>query len=360
MSSRSSNEFGNGIGQLILICVIFGLIVTIGVWVGGPILSVYTYANGWKKTSGLVKAGAIILPIIGAVFVFASIAQGELGSWGPLQILLTLSPIVSLGIVWLAYNKAQTPVMPQLVAAAGQSGEPTSESIELFNRAVDKWNQGNKSDDQQKLDVASDLALAIKEANAPFPRAHAYLAMLFNDMGKEDEAEAHANAALQQNPNEFLAQVVKIDVVLTGVKVVDLHPGNFVHVEMYNRGDLAEQVVGSVIGTVVGTASKSAVSLFTVGSASGSQGAFRREAGKLITIFGNVSETNTNNDEYLMMTDTLIGLGDMIKDTSQLTDMRRNLYSAVLQAPIDKLAEQGQAKVIQVRQKAQGRLLLLK
>lgn len=252
-----------------------------------------------------------------------------------------------------------------LRAQASQSfqfTEPTVEARGHLQQAIDKWNSADKdgANDILKLDVASELALAIKKANAPFPRAHAYLAMILNDMGKEDEAEKHASIALQQNPNEFRAQLIKIDLALKGVRIVNLRPGHFVHLETESRGDLTDQVAGNVLGTIIGTAGKSLVTLFAAGSAAVTQGKFSGEVERLIHIFRNRITTETSADEYLMMAETLISLGDMIKDVSPLGDIRRGLYAAITRSSVDRISQQGHEKEIEnVRHKAEGRLLLL-
>lgn len=241
-------------------------------------------------------------------------------------------------------------------------GQPSREAEEHFQRAIEKWNgaKNDNADDILKLDVASELALAIKKANAPFPRAHAYLAMILNDMGNDADAERHANIALLQNPNEFRAQLIKIDTALKGVKIVKLRPGDFVHVEDYGRGDMAEKVVGTALVSLVGTATKSLASVLAAGSASATQNNFRREAEKLIAIFRNVCVSNTDAKEYLMMGETLVALGDMIKETPQLRDVRRMLYTEVISVSIENLESQGHEKgIANTRTKAEGRLLLL-
>jgi tetratricopeptide (TPR) repeat protein len=82
--------------------------------------------------------------------------------------------------------------------------EPAPEAIEHFDRAAEMVRAAGEEDesaDTLKFDVASELALAIHKANAPFPRAHTLLAMVLNELGDDKRAGHHANLALQQDPN---------------------------------------------------------------------------------------------------------------------------------------------------------------
>jgi len=199
----------------------------------------------------------------------------------------------------------------------------------------------------------------VKKANAPFPPAYALLATMMNEMGKDSEAERYARIALQQDPNEFRAQLVLIDVAVEGVQLINLRPGHFVHFEGHNRGDLAEQVVLSAVGTVLGTAVKSISTLAQSGWAANKQAKFKDELERLIVIFRNLCETNTDPNEFIFMGQTLIDFGDWIKDWS-LFGGRPDLYSPVANANVEKLGEAAKEKeVMAVIHKAQGRLLVL-
>lgn len=259
------------------------------------------------------------------------------------------------------FHTSQTIQSPNLSSQSFTQNEPTPEAVEHFDRAVDMLQKSGsgKLDDTLKLDVASELALAVKKADAPFPAAYALLAMMMNEMGKDADAERYARIALQQNPNEFRAQLVLIDVAVENVQILNLRPGHFLHFESPKGRDLAEQIVGSAVGTILGTAVKSASTLAQSGWAANKQAKFKDELVRLIMIFKNCCETNTDSNEFIFMGETLIGLGDWIKDLS-LFGGRPDMYSPVANANIEKLRETAKEKeVIAVINKAQGRLLVL-
>jgi hypothetical protein len=239
---------------------------------------------------------------------------------------------------------------PSTPTSAAQQSDPAPEAIEHFNRAIDMWNNAEESrrDDTLRNDVASELALALKKANAPFPRAYALLAMYLNDLGDDQRAEWHADRALQQNPNEFRAQLVRIDVALKGVKIAKVSAGDVIAL-----GGRPQDAVGETLGRMTGAA-------IAKTRAGMSQANFKRELERLVQIYRNVCLSNDDVDEYLMMSEALIGLGDFIKDVP-MPGGRPNLYVEVVNAPTNNLQiterEQG---VTDVRRKAEGRSLLFR
>ncbi len=79
-------------------------------------------------------------------------------------------------------KKQTAPTVPETIRP---QAELSPKAIEHFNRAIGLWNdtEESKRNDTLRRDVCSELALAIKKASAPFPRAHALLAMYLNDLG---------------------------------------------------------------------------------------------------------------------------------------------------------------------------------
>ena len=248
----------------------------------------------------------------------------------------------------LLVEKASPP--PPAPSPTIQSTEPSTEAIEHFNRAIDKWNntEESKRDDNLRRDICAELALAIKKASAPLPRAHALLAMFLNDLGDDKNAAYHANIALQQNPDEFRAQLVRIDVALKGVKVTKVRGRDLIE---FSGG--FDNMYWGTVGRLFGAGISSLSSRST-------QASFKNEVVRLAQIFKNVCKTNTDVDEYLMMAQALIALGDFIKDVP-MPGGRPNLYLEVLSAPTEQLDKVGQEeKILEVRRMAEGRSLLFK
>jgi len=218
-----------------------------------------------------------------------------------------------------------------------------------------------KIDDALKLNAASEVALAIKKSSAPFPSAHALLATLWNELGNDDRAELHADIALKENPYEFRAQLIKIDLTLKGVKIINLRPGDFVYFDRENYGkDAVDQVFGKVVGSAFGTVSKSIGTIFAAGSAVASQNKFVNEVEKLISIYKINCAKETDRDEYLMMAETMLGLADMLFKEPSMRSIRNKVWMAVAETVPVKLYQAGNDKEIQnVRRRAEGRLALV-
>lgn len=228
------------------------------------------------------------------------------------------------------------------------NSEPSAEAMEHFNRAMNIWGNTEESkwDDNLRRDVCSELALAVHKANAPFPRANAVLAIFFNELGDDNKADYYARTALHQNPNEFRAQVVRLDVSVKGVRIAKITPGHII-----GQGRKFEDVVAGTVGNIIGIG-------IAAGHAGITQSNFKNEVIKLVQIFRNVCQTNTDADEFLMMANGLISLGDFIKDMP-MPGERPNLYAEVLNAPIDKLDKTNREEEIQeVLRRAEGRTLL--
>ena len=237
--------------------------------------------------------------------------------------------------------------LPELPVAT--LSEPSSEAREHLERAyqmLEQVSDGRKLDDPYKLDIASELALAIHTAGAPFPRAHSLLAVVLNDLKDDKRALYHAQQALQYQPNEFRAQLVKIDVGLKDVKILNLKPGDFIELK------------GSFENMALGTIGRGIGALIATGTAGLSQASFMLEVQKLATIFTNLSQTNTDVDEYLFMANTLLGLGDLIVNTPIITG-RPDLYKLVADTPTETLDSADRSdEVRDVKRKALGRYFL--
>jgi len=219
-----------------------------------------------------------------------------------------------------------------------------------FNRANDMWNyaEESKRDDNLRRDICAELALAIDKAGAPFPRAHAWLANYFFELGDGKNAWEHANIALRQNPNEFRAQLARILVAWGNVKTVD----KFSARDIVWGGGLTNMIAGT-LGSFTGF-------LVVNANAEMTQMNFKNELLRLAQIFISVCQTNTDVDEFIMMANTLIAAGDLIKDIP-MPGGRPNLYIEIVNAPLNHLDKKGrEQEIADVRRKAEGRSLLFK
>ncbi len=228
--------------------------------------------------------------------------------------------------------------------------EPSPEAVEHFESAMEVLSGAGEDEltDALKLDVASELALAIHRANAPFPRAHALLAMLLNELGDDARAGRHASIALDQDQNEFRAQLVKLDVDLKGVRFVSLRPRHFIALD-----DTLE-------GVYFGSIAKSIRSLVVAGHAGITQTGFRSEINRLISIFKNQCKAGVEVGEYLYMADVLIDLGDFARELP-FSSGYLDLYAAVANTPVDEInLSDREEEVSAVHRKAKGRSLLFR
>ena len=189
--------------------------------------------------------------------------------------------------------------------------------------------------------------MAIKKAGAPFPNAHSWLAIFLEDLGDEEDALYHANVALQHNPNDFRAQMIRVDHSLKGARIRKLGVTDFLA--------SGKSIEGAVIGSMF-------KGLFSVGEAAFAaltQAGLKSELSRLAKIFRANCETNTDVDEFLYMSKMMIAFGDLMKDVS--IREKTNLYAEVANSPIEKLKIQGrEQEVMELRQQAEGRSMLLK
>lgn len=246
----------------------------------------------------------------------------------------------------------------------GKMDELPQEAKDIYNRALeigDAAERKNKMDGAFWHDFAGLMSLAIKKSgNAPFPEAHTQLGRALMMLGRDKDSERELNIALQQNPNEWRAQILKVAIAGDKIKSV---PGakDFVHVETQNYGrDTVDQIASTVIGSILGSAVKATFSTIGAGVALNTHSTFRGEVEKLITICRNFCENNTDVDEYVGMTEMLIGMGDDIAKMP-LTGGRPNLYDAVVSLSTAKLDATGrEQEITDIRNKAAGKSLLLK
>ena len=240
--------------------------------------------------------------------------------------------------------------------------EIPEQAVELWRNATVEWKKAlraNDADIQQWGHIESLLSLALTYAGStPFPRAHAHLAIVLLTLGMDDGAEREANIALMQDPNEYRAQQVRIALAMNG-QLVQLEPGSgapaFAFSGAENFGDaasseLAESAPGANLRLVQAEESQpddpAPTSLVT-------------EIERMLTLFRNFCDANTDIDEYLNIAEFLILSSDQIKELP--IELRSELYSAAAYTPTDKLNCQGRGReVVAVRERARRGLFSLK
>jgi hypothetical protein len=203
--------------------------------------------------------------------------------------------------------------------------QPSTEARELFEQALTEWDNTKESNQDEKLrrDIASLLSTAIQKADAPFPRAHSLLSIFLCDLGQEREAAIEAELALNEDPNEFRAQLVKIDIAWKGTKIKKLGIGDFLQQEK------------SFEAALLASAMKGVFSVLAAASAIATQAVLNTEFDRLVKIFRYICSTNTDAEEFSFMAQRLIDIGDMLIKIPMST--RPNLYLEVVNAPIDLL-----------------------
>lgn len=208
--------------------------------------------------------------------------------------------------------------------------EPSQESIEHFELAIEvirKAIEEDRLDNNVKRDAASEIALAIKKANAPFPKAHAMLAMILYELGDSNGAQIHADIALHENPNNFRAQSVKCNIAFDKVTVSKVNSDLLGSLISITRGGMTQQ-------------------------------SFINEIDRLVAIFQNICKTCDDVGLYLNCAETLIRLGDNLKSYPTINGLP-NLYTAVARAATPNLQQTGrEQEIADVRRKAEGRSLL--
>jgi hypothetical protein len=237
--------------------------------------------------------------------------------------------------------------------------EIPEQAVELWRNATVEWKKALRADGadiQSWGHIESLLSLALTYAGStPFPRAHAHLAIVLLTLGMDDGAEREANLALVQDPNEFRAQQVRIALAMNG-ELAQEEPGSsspafaYSGTEDFALREPEEDVQGTSLRLVGGVESELDGSPHPI---------LVTEIERMLTLFRNFCDTNTDIDEYLNIAEFLILSSDQIKEIP--VDLRSELYSAVAYTPTDKLNCQGRGReVVTVRETARRGLFSLK
>lgn len=96
--------------------------------------------------------------------------------------------------------------------------------LERSNSEVENRSRGRRAGHSILGHIASLLTLAISYAGSThFPCADADLAIVLLTLGRDAEAEREANVALEQDPNEFRAQQVRVALALNREMIREEH-----------------------------------------------------------------------------------------------------------------------------------------
>jgi hypothetical protein len=239
--------------------------------------------------------------------------------------------------------------------------EIPEQAVELWRNATVEWKKAlrtNDADIQLWGHIESLLSLAITYAGStPFPRAHAHLAIVLLTLQMDEGAEREANIALVQDPNEFRAQQVRIALAMNGDLLQEDAPSNSPASVQDDSADFGEAVASEAEERLPGR------NLWLVEPAASQYDdsmptPLVTEIERMLVLFRNFSDTNTDIDEYLNLADFLILSSDQIKEIP--LELRSELYSAVAYTPTDKLDCQGRGReVVEVRERARRGLFSL-
>jgi hypothetical protein len=202
-----------------------------------------------------------------------------------------------------------------------------ADAYELWKTATDKWQSALTMREPDVIlwgHIASLLMLAVSYAgSAPFPRAHAHLAIALLTLGMDAGAAREADIALAQNPVEFRAQQVRVALALSNGRE-STEPHRVLDFASFQHQEARDDACAAPID-----AGESAPAYALVD-----------ELERLIVLFKDFCEVNTSVDEYLNVADFLILMGDEIEEMP-LADLRAELYRAVAHTPADRLDYRG-------------------
>jgi tetratricopeptide (TPR) repeat protein len=104
---------------------------------------------------------------------------------------------------------------------------PPQEAIDHFNRATSI--EAGPDDKSGLIEVAGELALAIKKANNLFPEAHAKLGMVYAMLDQEEKARQEFNIAVQQDRDHTFARgmLLMMDMDNLGIRGTRPQTGSF-------------------------------------------------------------------------------------------------------------------------------------
>lgn len=233
---------------------------------------------------------------------------------------------------------------------SSSTNQISPDALKCYDKAMDLWGETTigELDTDKKKDITAFLALAVKKAGVPYPLAESKLGLFLFMLGEVKDAINHANKALENDPDSFTGQLVRVFNALDSLQVKKLGAGDF----------LAKG--GSIEGAVVASVFKGFFSIIGATAAATTQVTGKNEIIRLVEIYRRVCPRTTDVDEFLHMSQLLVNLGDFIKDIP-FAGGRPNLFAEVVNAPISQLEISGrETDVDDIRLKAEGKSELFK
>lgn len=248
-------------------------------------------------------------------------------------------------------------------ATRGITNEIPANAVETWKKATDEWRNALQGEEPDVLfwgHIASLLTLAVTYAGSThFPRAHAHLAIALLSLGRDVDAEREANLALEQDPSEFRAQQVKVVLALNRELLREERLSSLLPFLDRKGARLGDRVSAKRNGNGKPKNLKPIKDANQVRPDSlAIKSSLVDEVEKMIALFRNLCDAQTDVDEYLNVADFLIMIADGMKDMP-LADWRARLYNVVAHTPTNKLDGQGREQEIEsVRQRARLGTLL--
>lgn len=179
------------------------------------------------------------------------------------------------------------------------------------------------------------MALAVKKAGGPYPRAYGKLGLALLLTGDQKGAEQNIKTALEQDTNEIISRIARVIIVLNGHRAMNIA----------SSSDISGMIIGPLI---------------SFGFAADSHGKIRQQIRGLVEAWRHLTKNENDVEEWLAVANFLIIIGDHIGEI-QMIGGRPNLYIEVVNAPWDRLDKTNHEKEISdIRRKAEGRALLFK
>jgi hypothetical protein len=228
------------------------------------------------------------------------------------------------------------------------TGMPSESAKSAFLQAVEIMETVENLDERQLRDVVSLLKVAVRDAGIPFPLAEALLGMTYISLGDTNSAKKYANMALEHNPLELRAQLVKVDISMQNLQVME---GNAV--SLLPSGIGAKYLFAAIFRMVR--------ALFVGGAVANTQVRFRGEVAKLIEIFQELFAQEQPAEDFLFFASRFIAIADVLQSNNVL-EPARQLSLAVASVSLSNLIYDGsdfdaelKDEVAKIRRIAQGR-----
>jgi hypothetical protein len=218
----------------------------------------------------------------------------------------------------------------------------TDESNLLFDQAMQEWDVANEKDSISSYKNAEGLfLLGLKKLDKPIPRIYSFLSMLYYDMAlcyarKQNEREQkaanesinsatkYANLALQHEPLEFRAQLIKT--YIASDNILYLSGG------MSNIIPQSKDVVTAIfegVGRAINTGAAMA-------QVSMSKSAFKQELEKLLVIYTELSkEYILSVTEFFFFANKLLGIADFCSENKLFG--AKEIYTLICNVDINEL-----------------------